>query len=53
MASEGSTISQQLAILRMKTLVETWRAGNIPTPRVWFASVVGSPVRGRVRFEED
>lgn len=28
LASEGSTISQQLAILRMKNLVETRKAGN-------------------------
>jgi DNA-binding transcriptional ArsR family regulator len=28
MASEGSTVSQQLAILRMKNLVDTRKAGN-------------------------
>lgn len=28
LASEGSTVSQQLAILRMKNLVDTRRAGN-------------------------
>jgi DNA-binding transcriptional ArsR family regulator len=29
MAAEGSTVSQQLAILRMKNLVETRRDGNV------------------------
>ncbi len=28
-ASEGSTVSQQLAILRMKNLVDTRKVGNI------------------------
>jgi ArsR family transcriptional regulator len=34
LASESSTVSQQLAILRMKNLVDTRRAGNIIFYRV-------------------